>query len=213
MSENEPKTTAEAESFVGRWARRKRETQAEIEATPPEAGGETDATAPVDAESAIAEPAEPVKTDADMPPVESIDERSNVGDFFSSGVSKELRRMALRRLFHLPKYNFRDGLNDYDRDYRTFVPLGDTVTADMRLKQERLEEAARRLRDELQASNDDELTAPGADEALADDADIPPSVADDGAGRDITDDSAAPESDDSPAPDDGAANGNKPRDG
>ncbi len=166
MIENDPDTKADGESFVGRWARRKRESEAE-----PQSGIPDDVPASTDEDEAATElvadaPAEsePAKTDDDMPPIESIDERSNVGDFFSSGVSRELRRAALRRLFHLPKYNFRDGLNDYDADYRTFVPLGDTVTADMRLKQERLEEMARRLRDELEASNDDELAAQGMDE-------------------------------------------------
>lgn len=167
MSENDPETTAEGESFVGRWARLKREGEAEASAPSasadevPRADAEEDA--PAAALAAEPEQPEPVKTDADMPPIESIDEHSNIGDFFSSGVSRELRQAALRRLFHLPKYNFRDGLNDYDADYRNFVPLGDVVTSDMRLKKERLEEMARRARDRLEASNDDPATAQAAD--------------------------------------------------
>jgi hypothetical protein len=176
MTDKHPEATTEGEGFLGRWARLKREGESdppaeEVAAAGPgeDAVGELEPMR-ADGDEAAAEPHEPVKTDADMPPIESIDEHSNIGDFFSSGVSRELRQAALRRLFHLPKYNFRDGLNDYDADYRTFVPLGDVVTADMRLRQERLEEMARRARDRLAASNDDDAdaaeSAPGArDEA------------------------------------------------
>ena len=78
------------------------------------------------------------KTDADMPPIESITTESNLTDFFSPKVSEALRQQALRKLFHLPVYNITDGLNDYDEDYTRFTSLGDIVTAEMRhqIKQE-----------------------------------------------------------------------------
>ncbi|KAA0875066.1 DUF3306 domain-containing protein [Nitrincola tapanii] len=58
-----------------------------------------------------------VLTDADMPDLDSLHARSDVSMFFSSGVSAELRRQALRRLFHQPEFNVRDPLDDYALDY------------------------------------------------------------------------------------------------
>jgi len=57
--------------------------------------------------------------------------------FFAEGVSESLRRIALRKIFHLEKYNIRDGLDDYAEDYTRFQPLGDIMTADLRLRVER----------------------------------------------------------------------------
>lgn len=77
-------------------------------------------------------------TDADMPSVESLTESSDFSQFLSEGVSDALRRKALRKLFALPEFNIRDGLNDYDDDFSEFIPLGETVTYQMKqwLKQE-----------------------------------------------------------------------------
>ena len=55
--------------------------------------------------------------------------------------------MALRKLFHLPQFNFRDGLDDYAEDYTNFEPLGDIITADMR---HRMERELKALKDRLQ---------------------------------------------------------------
>ena len=74
----------------------------------------------------------PPLCDEDMPPVESLTADSDISAFFSSGVSAALRRTALRHVFHQPKFNIRDGLNDYDGDYTVFEPLGDTITSDMK---------------------------------------------------------------------------------
>ncbi|MGW8247386.1 MAG: DUF3306 domain-containing protein [Acidiferrobacterales bacterium] len=84
---------------------------------------------------------EPIKapTDDDMPPLESLDEHSDYSGFLSPGVSEKLRKQALRKLFHLDVYNFCDGLDDYAEDYTNFASLGDILTADMRLLQQRAE--------------------------------------------------------------------------
>ncbi len=71
-------------------------------------------------------------SDADMPPIESLDENADYSPFLSPRVSSDLRRLALRKLFHSPKFNLRDGLNDYDEDYTCFAGLGDTVAAELR---------------------------------------------------------------------------------
>lgn len=49
---------------------------------------------------------------------------------------------ALREWFHLPRYNRRDGLDDYDGDYRRFESLGQVVTAHLRHRMQRMTEAA-----------------------------------------------------------------------
>ncbi len=84
----------------------------------------------------VNEPA-PALTDADMPAIDTLDENSDYSGFLSPKVSDELRRLALRKLFHLPKFNIRDGLDDYDEDYRTFEALGNIVTAHERHQLER----------------------------------------------------------------------------
>ncbi len=136
------------EGFYARWSRRKssperREADADGVGEEPVADGrEPDAGA--EASGADADAA-PVKTDTDMPPLESLDENSDYTGFLSPGVSENLRRMALRRLFHLPQFNVRDGLNDYDEDFRIFEPLGKIVTADMKYHTERQAAKAREL--------------------------------------------------------------------
>jgi len=71
-------------------------------------------------------------TDADMPAIESLSENSNFSQFMSSGVTDELRNLALRKMFKAPFFNIRDGLDEYDEDFTTFEKLGDIVTCDMR---------------------------------------------------------------------------------
>jgi hypothetical protein len=87
-----------------------------------------------------------VLRDEDLPPIASLDEDSDYRPFLSSGVSEHLRQAALRKLFHTPKFNIVDGLDDYADDYRVFTPLGDIVTADMR---HRMEVEAERMKAEL----------------------------------------------------------------
>lgn len=79
-------------------------------------------------------------TDADMPPLDSLGPDSDYSGFLSRGVSRSLRRQALRRLFSSPHLNVVDGLDDYAEDFTGLAPLGDVVTAEMRY---RLEQAAR----------------------------------------------------------------------
>jgi len=74
----------------------------------------------------------PALTDADMPPIESLDEDSDYAQFLSPQVGTGLRRRALRKLFRLPRFQGSDGLNDYDEDFRRFTALGDMITHEMR---------------------------------------------------------------------------------
>lgn len=85
------------------------------------------------------------KTDADMPAIDSLKEDSDFAAFLAPKVSEKLRRMALRKLFHLPQYNIRDELDFCNGDFRNFTPLGDIITADMRHHMERELEAMKEL--------------------------------------------------------------------
>jgi hypothetical protein len=118
MTRPEGERDDEAAGFVARWSRRKQEAAAQRPA-PADPGGQ-------------AEPQAPPPTDADMPPIESLTEHSEYRGFLSPGVSEELRRVALRKLFHGPLCSVRDGLDDYDDDYTGLARLGDLVTAEMR---------------------------------------------------------------------------------
>ncbi len=138
-------------SFLKRWSSRKSDVSVETDVR-----GKSDASPQPEIEDEVTPievdtlPAK-VLTDKDMPPIESLHEGSDFSGFMSEGVSAVLRKAALKKLFAQPVFNIRDGLNDYDEDYTTFAPLGDTVPVEMRhraeidakreaLKQARLEE-------------------------------------------------------------------------
>lgn len=73
----------------------------------------------------------------ELPPLESLDAHSDFRPFLAPEVSPDLRRQALRKLFHLPEFNVRDGLTDYWEDYTRFEPLGDLVPHEMQAAMER----------------------------------------------------------------------------
>ncbi|MDX1594220.1 MAG: DUF3306 domain-containing protein [Gammaproteobacteria bacterium] len=122
------------ESFLVRRARLKAERQRQ------EARAPAQPSAPGEADGQAVEPRR--LTDADMPPLESLDADSDFSQFLAEGVSDALRRAALRKLFRLPEFNVLDGLNDYDDDYTKLEKLGDVMTYQKRLMAER--EAAKR---------------------------------------------------------------------
>ena len=127
-------TTDTKESGLSRWSRRKQEAREAPEAPAvvseiPAADTESMLDAPVTGEMSE----EPVAlTDADMPDIDTLGEDSDFTGFMSPGVSDELRNIALRKLFHAPVFNIRDGLDEYDEDYTSFEKLGDIVTCDMK---------------------------------------------------------------------------------
>ena len=133
------------ESVISRWSRRKLEADKLVpvveESAPMETGVDLNAA---DQAAAEAE-AKPVLTDADMPDIESLNEDSDFSGFMSTGVSDELRNLALRKLFAAPVFNIRDGLDEYDEDYTYFEKLGDIVTCDMKhqieMQEKKLREA------------------------------------------------------------------------
>ena len=156
------------ESVLLRWSRRKQEavqsTTGVDEDEPKETQASLDTTASTETETA------PVLTDADMPPIESLDENSDFSGFMSEGVSDELRNLALRKLFKAPVFNIRDGLDEYDEDYTFFEKLGDVVTCDMKHHIEMKEQEEREAR-ALAAEQDAEGEIE-AMEAIEDDEDL-----------------------------------------
>ena len=100
---------SEPESFITRWARRKREATQEVEAKqssaasdaasedlrpPEEQGDEGDVTA---ARRSASERVEPAFDVSKLPPIESITADSDIRAFLAPGVPPELTRAALRR--------------------------------------------------------------------------------------------------------------------
>jgi hypothetical protein len=117
--------------FLSRWSRRK----TEAEKNPPQTA--CNGEAPMTGNLSAAE-RDQLPCDADMPPIESLNEDSDYSAFLSPRVSEELRRQALRKLFRSPAFNVCDGLDDYADDFTSFAKLGDLVTSDMRHQMTRL---------------------------------------------------------------------------
>jgi hypothetical protein len=143
------------EGLVQRWSRRKAEVS-RSESAPREQSGPP--------------PAEPAKalTDADMPPIESLNEKSDYSPFLSPGVSEELRRLAFRRLFRLPEFNQRFELDSEYYDCTSLEPLGSIVTHDMREEMKRAaEKLAETLKEPPQQGENSAATATTAEAVAA----------------------------------------------
>ena len=141
-----------SEDFLSRWSQRKAMARegvelpddpevAEVAEGPEPPPAETDDSSPPANEASTDDAAEPLE----LPPLESLDENSDYSAFLSKDVAPDLRQKALRQLFQSPKFNVRDGLDDYDLDFSKPEPLGDIVTAEMRYRiKAELERLARR---------------------------------------------------------------------
>jgi len=119
------------EGFISRWSRRKAAVEAEQQQAIAEDSESTLEEESLESQEAL-EQEEPELTDEDMPDVETLDASSDFSPFLSPGVSDELRKLALRKLFHLPQFNVRDGLNDYDEDFSTMKALTKEAAAQLR---------------------------------------------------------------------------------
>jgi hypothetical protein len=135
--------TLEHEEFLTRWSRRKTLSREGVELPEPvdevagdgesllgDLEGRNEDARPGPAEQGDGQDAE--TTAPPLPPIESLGEDSDYGAFLASNVPADLHRKALRKLFQSPKFNVRDGLDDYDLDFSSPEPLGDIVTAEMR---------------------------------------------------------------------------------
>ena len=186
----------EPEGRLSRWSRRKQQTTEETRkedlalegAQQNQVGNELEVLAGEDQQQK--EVQQPVLTDDDMEPVEELTEDSDYSKFMSSGVSDELRNLALRKMFHAPIFNIRDGLDEYDGDYTSFEKLGDIITADMRHQMEieankKLEQEAREIaeageiEDEQDADSDPEQApAIAADDQGLEEIELEPDIGD-----------------------------------
>ena len=172
----EPRSASDAEGPLQGRARRRREVAREEQAL--EARGENASAGTPDVREPRGEPPEPsgqgvveqtVLTDEDMPALESLDEGSDYSGFLSPGVSEELRRRALRKLFMSAVFNVRDGLDDYDEDFTSFEALGDIVTSDMKHMAEVEAERAKQARADAEpATVPDDASSTAKDERVAD---------------------------------------------
>jgi len=139
----------EKEGFASRWSRRKKAAthEAAVKDLPvidlPETIEATkiieSENQPVDAEALAKLEREKsleqlnTLTDEDMPDLETLNENSDFSGFMSTAVSEQLRKMALKKLFHGKSYNIRDGLDEYDGDYTSFEKLEpNVITCDMK---------------------------------------------------------------------------------
>ncbi len=160
----------EQEDLLSRWSRRKLQTQEEtkkedrlVAAIEQDSLDYQAATEAVEAQREDS-PEAPILTDEDMPDIESLDENSDFSMFMSSGVSDRLRNLALRKMFHAPEFNIRDGLDEYDEDYTYFDKLGDIVTCDMKHQLE-MQQEKKQEEGEARALADDEAIEDGSIES------------------------------------------------
>jgi len=140
-------------TFLQRWSQRKQQESEKREAR-------------VSQTEAVAADADPVPNsnvvkEQDLPPLESLDENSEVSMFFSDSVSETIKRQALRKLFHMDKFNVVDGLDDYAEDYTKFESLGDVITAHQRLREEK-----DKLRQAMLDDNQESTAASNHDETV-----------------------------------------------
>ncbi|WP_442490076.1 DUF3306 domain-containing protein [Halomonas litopenaei] len=139
-------------SRLSQWSRRKLKDPSVVDGTPPDATVASDAA--LDRQGAPAAPiassdAEPCHSEVDtaaapehdahhgalpadatsdadveLPPPESLAPGSDIRAYLASGVDRALKKRALRQLFRGERYNLRDGLDDYDDDFRAkLTPL------------------------------------------------------------------------------------------
>lgn len=152
-------------SRLERWSRKKRgveSNEADVALdTPPngstepasELGLEADAlsatssdTESLDAEASVddARPL-PGSLDHTLPDPDSLPAGSDFSAFMAPGVSAALRRRALKRLWATGNYNVRDGLDDYDADYRQQLkPMATELAGKLRRWANKAEEAVDR---------------------------------------------------------------------
>jgi len=147
--ETRPRRDDDDEAFLARWSRRKQAGYRNRE-HPSAPGPQALSGEPLAADDLQQATPQRELTDADMPAVDSLDEKSDYAAFMSPGVSENLRARALHKLFHLPDFHVPDGLDDYDDDFTQFAKLGDIVTREM----ERMLALERRAADATEAASE-----------------------------------------------------------
>ena len=119
------------ERFLERWSRRKLAARDGAPDASPESKATREPEPPATSAMAMggqgrvsprqpapAEPPEP------LPPVESLTFDSDFRAFLQPHVAEDLKRQALKKLLHDPRFNVMDGLDVYIDDYSVPSPLG-----------------------------------------------------------------------------------------
>lgn len=161
------------ESALQRWSRRKLDDDHEATAVVDEPETLLSAElSPSDTEADTGSDAPIAEGPVPLPDVDTLDVDSDYSGFMSAEVDVDLRRAALRKLFALPTFASRDGLDDYDHDYTQFEGLGDIVTHEMKRlalrEAQRLAEAEAACGDDLPGNSIDTIAdADDSDDATA----------------------------------------------
>lgn len=94
---------------------------------------------------------EPGSLDHTLPDPATLEAGSDFSAFMAPGVSGPLRRQALKRLWATGNYNVRDGLDDYDADYKTLLkPMGSELASKLRRWTHKVEEAVDKSLDDAE---------------------------------------------------------------
>ncbi|PRY64166.1 uncharacterized protein DUF3306 [Vreelandella songnenensis] len=128
-----------------RWSQLKRGGESSEPAPVPEVdeASARSVETPVQDEGAV-EPDVPApgSLDDSLPDPDLLPAGSDFSIFMVSGVSAALRRRALKRLWATGNYNVRDGLDDYDADYRQQLkPMAEGLADKLRRWTHKAEEA------------------------------------------------------------------------
>lgn len=153
MSDRDSDRDQAPSDFFRRWSQRKRDAtlsmqdEAAASSLVPEPAIGTPSSRTVEpslqsSEPEIGSPARHAETalapESNLPDPSNLDASSDYSAFMSPKVERGLRQRALRKLFALPQFAVRDGLDDYDGDYTQFESLGDTLTHEVRRAAQRL---------------------------------------------------------------------------
>lgn len=106
-----------------------------------------------------------IAAEMELPDIETLEEGSDFSVFLSDRVPDTLRRLALRKLWASnPLFGFRDGLNDYDEDFRA---LSDFVYNSEAMKRftEGPKESDEPVSENAEAGNDKDGAGQGEDDA------------------------------------------------
>jgi hypothetical protein len=115
-----------ADSFIGRWSRRKQEVRSGVapqEPVPAQSAepGLATATKPLSADTATA--TGPQQNLPTLEDVQALTSESDFKPFVARGVDPEVRNAAMKKLFADPHYNVMDRLDTYIDDYSIPDPI------------------------------------------------------------------------------------------
>ena len=121
--------TAESDSFLGRWARRKAQARSGAPLPPEPESALSAPVSPLAPPAASTGPAGPVVPPVPAPPPPTLQEAqqltpaSDFRPFVARAVAPEVRNAAFKQLFTDPHFNVMDGLDIYIDDYSKPDPL------------------------------------------------------------------------------------------